>query len=502
MYTIYVADDNELAREALVQSVRAISDQYHVIGEATDGKKALRQIEQLLPDIALLDIRMPGLSGLEIMAELKRHESTVHCILVTAYDDFSYVKEGLKLNACDYLLKPVSDADLVLALEKTAGLVDKEEQATRQMAKNRETMREKFLQDLLSGYQDSAGKLKTELKNEWHFHDYAVMILDVGDSGRDYNGVLKEAAESARVDVLSAFREEGIALLISFRDPGFNKDYEIASMKFAEALTSRINEQGDDCVVAISRPYHELTDVRHAYEEARQAMESRYFIENQKIIHYESVNSKSIRRMTDGIEKMRELSDACEHSPEKIPEKLEGLLNCFSSDQIYDVARAKMILREAGSRIIRVSGSKSEEEIREAIDATQSIDDAFILLRKLGQEAAEQAEKARGLSLQTRKILQYIEGHYSEPITLEDLQQGVGISQSHICRLLKSETGDTFTTVLNKTRVNAAIRLLRTGDYKVYEVGEMTGFSNYAYFYQVFKKIAGISPKDVGKAGF
>ena len=199
---------------------------------------------------------------------------------------------------------------------------------------------------------------------------------------------------------------------------------------------------------------------------------------------------------------MQELSDACEHTPEKIPEKLESLLACFSGEEIYDVTRAKMILREAGVRIGRAGGNMSEEEIRDGINATRTIDEAFSLLRKLAGEAAEQAEKDRGISLQTRKILNFIEEHYSEPLTLEDLQQGVGISQSHICRLLKSETGDTFTSVLNKTRVNAAIRLLRTGDYKVYEVGEMTGFSNYAYFYQVFKKIAGISPKDVGKAGF
>ena len=126
MYTIYIADDNELARKALSHSVKGISDQYHVIGEAANGKKALKQIEQLRPDIALLDIRMPGLSGLEIMAELKKQGQNVHCILITAYDDFSYVKEGLKLNACDYLLKPVSDADLALALEKTAELIDKE----------------------------------------------------------------------------------------------------------------------------------------------------------------------------------------------------------------------------------------------------------------------------------------------------------------------------------------------------------------------------------------
>ena len=72
----------------------------------------------------------------------------------------------------------------------------------------------------------------------------------------------------------------------------------------------------------------------------------------------------------------------------------------------------------------------------------------------------------------------------------------VNLSVSQVCRILKNETGETFITLMNKIRIQAAIRLLKEGGYKVYEVAELTGFGNYAYFYQQFKKVTGCSPTE------
>ena len=70
------------------------------------------------------------------------------------------------------------------------------------------------------------------------------------------------------------------------------------------------------------------------------------------------------------------------------------------------------------------------------------------------------------------------------------------LSGTHISRILKKETGETFTTYINKIRIKESIKLLRSGQYKVYEVADRVGYSNYAYFYQIFKKNTGVSPKD------
>lgn len=64
----------------------------------------------------------------------------------------------------------------------------------------------------------------------------------------------------------------------------------------------------------------------------------------------------------------------------------------------------------------------------------------------------------------------------------------MGVSGTHVSRLIKNDIGETFITLLNKIRIKESIRLLRSGGYKVYEIAEMVGYSNYAYFYQIFKK--------------
>ena len=83
-----------------------------------------------------------------------------------------------------------------------------------------------------------------------------------------------------------------------------------------------------------------------------------------------------------------------------------------------------------------------------------------------------------------------------ENITLCDVAEDAGISEIHLCRVLKKETGESFVNILNKIRIQKAQKLLQKGDLKVYEIAEIVGFSNYAYFYQVFKKITGCSPKE------
>ncbi len=75
-------------------------------GEAEDGDEALRLIDETNPDIILIDIRMPGANGLEIIEALSASNRSIKSIVVSGYDDFTYAQQALKAGASDYLLKP------------------------------------------------------------------------------------------------------------------------------------------------------------------------------------------------------------------------------------------------------------------------------------------------------------------------------------------------------------------------------------------------------------
>ena len=113
MIRTLLVDDEQPARERLKQLLAAHHD-VEIVGEAEDGVQAAERIAELTPDLVLLDIQMPGASGLDVVASLGKQRPAV--IFCTAYDQ--YAVDAFELSALDYLLKPVNRARLAAALER------------------------------------------------------------------------------------------------------------------------------------------------------------------------------------------------------------------------------------------------------------------------------------------------------------------------------------------------------------------------------------------------
>ena len=113
MIRTLLVDDEQPARDRLRQLLAA-HDDVEVVGEAEDGVQAAERIAELAPDLVLLDIQMPGASGLDVAASLGRPRPAV--IFCTAYDQ--YAVDAFELSAIDYLLKPVNRARLAASLER------------------------------------------------------------------------------------------------------------------------------------------------------------------------------------------------------------------------------------------------------------------------------------------------------------------------------------------------------------------------------------------------
>lgn len=111
--SVFVVDDESLARERLKRLVER-DNHYQICGEAENGEQALRIIEQVKPDIVLLDIRMPGIDGMEVATKLAQQEHPPAIIFCTAYDE--YAIDAFKRQAMGYLLKPVRGEELEKAL--------------------------------------------------------------------------------------------------------------------------------------------------------------------------------------------------------------------------------------------------------------------------------------------------------------------------------------------------------------------------------------------------
>ena len=115
MINVMLVDDQNLVRKG-VRSLLELSEEIEVIAEAADGAEAIRMIPEVKPDVVLLDMRMPGLSGLDVLRELSRAGTLPATIILTTFDDDELVLAGIKSGARGYLLKDVAFEELVNAI--------------------------------------------------------------------------------------------------------------------------------------------------------------------------------------------------------------------------------------------------------------------------------------------------------------------------------------------------------------------------------------------------
>ena len=114
---IILADDHTLVRAGL-KALLSLSEEFEVIGEAGDGEEAIRLVEDLQPDLLVLDLSMPHMGGTECIREIRSRGIACRILVLTMYDEESYIREVMQSGADGYLLKKSADTELIQAIHK------------------------------------------------------------------------------------------------------------------------------------------------------------------------------------------------------------------------------------------------------------------------------------------------------------------------------------------------------------------------------------------------
>ncbi|MEZ4862312.1 MAG: response regulator transcription factor [Caldilineaceae bacterium] len=112
---IVLADDHAVLRAGLTALLNAEADM-EVVGEAGDGAACIRVVQEVRPDVVLLDINMPGVNGLEALAELRKVAPASRVLMLTMHDDQTYLRQVLALGGAGYVLKQAADSELLTAI--------------------------------------------------------------------------------------------------------------------------------------------------------------------------------------------------------------------------------------------------------------------------------------------------------------------------------------------------------------------------------------------------
>ncbi len=180
MWNVLIADDEPIIRRGLVKTVTEAGRDLVVTAVAEDGRQALEMAIAQKPDLLLVDVCMPFLSGLQFLEKLKKETSDSVIIIVSGHDEFEYAREALRLGASDFILKPIDEGALLAAIDSAIGTLKTRRDASRymdwaraQIGQQKGEYRRRFLCDLIGGrlssgeIAHSAEFFSVALPNKW-----------------------------------------------------------------------------------------------------------------------------------------------------------------------------------------------------------------------------------------------------------------------------------------------------------------------------------------------
>ena len=129
MYKIMLADDEGIVIDALKFIIEKEFGDSCMVEYAKTGRSVIELAENFRPDIAIMDIQMPGINGIEAMKEIRQSNPNMIFIVMSAYDKFDYAKEAIRLGVLEYITKPMERNRIVAVLKQAMANIDKERMA-------------------------------------------------------------------------------------------------------------------------------------------------------------------------------------------------------------------------------------------------------------------------------------------------------------------------------------------------------------------------------------
>lgn len=535
MLKVLLVEDECLVREGLRDNIPWNDLGFEFAGEAADGEMALPLVRKIKPDLLITDIRMPFMDGLDLATLVSKEFPGTRIIIISGYDDFEYARKAITLGVDQYLLKPITKAQMVETLTAVKDKFDREREQQDYLSKFRIESQEyeqfahrHFFEQLVEG---------SMTVNEIYSR---ASELDIRLDAAGYNIVLF----MLQPEVLAGgYSEESAALRDNLvREMSGNESYILFRwniMSYAvlvKADVGNIDGAGFECTelirkrcenagfplewyAAIGEPVERLSALPKSFSIANHRLSQRHISPQMHIISddtcLDAAAAGNIKTAEDDTMQGIESIDVGMVDPMVIRNFLQtGLaeeIEDFVRDYLIKIGSATQSLmfrqyillsvRFNAAIMVKSFGHDQEDFLRglpEMLPAGSTKEAAEYINAVLkGAITLRDTESQNRYHCMMKEASKFIDENYSDPdISLNMVARAVNVSANYFSAVFSQEKGQTFVEYLTQKRMDRARELLRSTAMRSSEIAEAVGYRDPRYFSFIFKKTTGCTPRD------
>lgn len=537
MIKAIIIDDDMMTVDGLSSAVPWQRYNIELCATASNGQEGLDFIQQHQPQLILTDIYMPVMDGIEMLKRIRAEGNEAEVIILSGYEDFKYAQSAVKLRVADYLSKPATIMEIEEVLQAvteriTARMQDAEqEQQLRELLElHRPVTRKLLLKGLLEPNFTQTpffAKACRQLGLSFDNQSFTVVLLEYGIPRSTHNvkrsdlsiysyalnNLIEELSLSSKEVLLADIEQQMIALIVCMpkhlREETIKQRVKYVTGQYIGKIKMYLKLE---VWAAIGRPVYSVHELASAFTTTVDLLSRRDYVHQQWLTNdndqEQAVGSAAARhelpRLTDSYQQLiRNVLDGQQEMVEQSIRSIgvslqqhEGLTVHMLKNAIVElVGMLTVALYDEG---VLFADLQLRRQWYEEIDRIHHLQDYIDYLNELlGQACQSLANRGSHKHQKTVDFMKrYVHEHYGEDFTLDDIADKVFLTRNYLSQLFKDVTGENYNSYITRIRMEKAKEMMLSGKFKLYEISQMVGYKNNAYFSQQFKKYTGKSPSE------
>ena len=536
MLKVLIADDEEKVSELIQYLVPWDRLGMEIAAVVSNGFKAIQVLEREKIDILISDARMPGCDGIELIKWCHDNDLDMKFIIISGYRHFEYAHGALQYGVDYYLLKPIKQEELVVALTELSHSIseqnkklEEEHQIQKLMYLNRDNLRRHFIHSyifdgkkFLQKEIDSVTQINDQYQLNFQSGVYQAIFvkLDLTEN-RDMTiekllhkikSIMEEDLKKDCNELVGTILHSGVIMLINYP---MEQQHKILNQ--IKGFYKKIEQTIDifenlRVIIGISKTQYDIKNINQCIVTAGDAIKYRIRNKDKDIIEYEkyaydNINVKDILTperceiitssvRSHNIVGIKKVIHSCKIDIKQHSNYNPVIVFDLVTELSYLISRTVDGLLEEEYSI-----SKIYDDFNESIDAAVTEKQIWEIVDRFVERSTEYIydQMTSVISRPIRRAKEYIDQHYNEPMTLETVANEIGLSPTYLSAVFRKETGVNFSEYLIAKRVEVGAELLRKTNKTIAEIAETVGYSDVKYFGKLCKKMLGLKPSEYRK---